>query len=98
MQIIFHKQKVTEEPMEEDYTIPSVRDELNKTRYALDIAYAGFNNAIEEDLIDFYIFEINALLKRYKFLSDQLSTETVLSEQNLYTQTPVHTLVSQVFG
>ena len=36
--------------------------------FDLEIAYAGFDNAIEEDLIDSYIFEINALQKRYNHL------------------------------
>ena len=34
-----------------------------KTRQALEIAYAGFDNALESDLIDSYIYEINAFKK-----------------------------------
>lgn len=49
----------------------SLLDAIAKTRYELENAYAGFNNAIDPDLIDCYIFEVNALLKRYRFLLHQ---------------------------
>lgn len=98
MQILFSKQKLTEEPIEEDFTLPSIQDELDKTRNALEIAYAGFDNAIEPDMIDCYIFEINALLKKYKYLSDQAAAEKVVLKQDLYPQSPIHALVSHVFG
>lgn len=59
----------TPDSIEEDLRIPTIRDDMEKTRKALEIAYAGFDNALDQDMIDCYIFEINALLKRYKHLS-----------------------------
>lgn len=98
MQILFRKSKFTEEPIEEDFSLPSLQDEMDKTRYALETAYAGFDEATEPDMIDCYIFEINALLKKYKYLSEQAAAEKILLKQDLCPQSPVHALVSHVFG
>lgn len=57
------------------FSIPSLLDDIEKTRIALDIAYAGFDNAVNEDMIDCYIYEINALLKRYKHLTELAAAE-----------------------
>lgn len=57
----------------------SVLDAIAKTRYELENAYAGFNNAIDPDLIDCYIFEVNALLKRYRFLLHQAEEMKLIS-------------------
>ena len=57
----------------------SVLDAIEKTRYELENAYAGFNNAIDPDLIDCYIFEVNSLLKRYRFLLHQAEEMKLIS-------------------
>lgn len=98
MQIFFSKQRPTEEPLEEDFSLPSLQEEMDKTRYALEIAYAGFDNAVEPDMIDCYIFEINALLKKYKYLSEQAAEENIILKPDSYPQSPIHALVSHVFG
>jgi hypothetical protein len=41
--------------------------ELAKTRIALRQAYIGFNNTDDPDLIESYVFEINALQSRYSY-------------------------------
>jgi hypothetical protein len=41
---------------------------LAKTRVALRQAYLGFNSADDPDLIESYVFEINALQSRYSYL------------------------------
>lgn len=48
-------------------------DALKKTRYDLEIAYEGFNYAVDPELIDCYIYEVAALCKRYNYLLRQLS-------------------------
>lgn len=48
------------------YTI--LVDELEKARYDLALAYDNFENAMEPDLIDCCIYQVNALQMRYKFL------------------------------
>ena len=43
-------------------------DDLAKTKSAIDIIYSNFENAVDPDLIDCCIYELNAAQKRYKFL------------------------------
>lgn len=41
---------------------------LTKTRELIDQAYACFNQESDPDLIESYVFEINALQSRYSYL------------------------------
>ena len=50
---------------------PTLREELLQVRRALENAYSGFDNVTDPDLIDCYIYEVNAVMKRYKFLLEQ---------------------------
>ena len=43
-------------------------DDLRKTKKELHIAYANFEHAVDPDLIDSSIYELNAVQLRYKFL------------------------------
>ena len=45
--------------------------DIQKTQCALEIAYSGFDNVTDPDLIDCYIYEVNSVLKRYRFLLQQ---------------------------
>lgn len=83
---------------EEDYSPITLRDSIEKTRQALDIAYAGFDNALENDLIDSYIYQINSLQKRYKHLSDLAAAEDEPQDNGSYKHSPIRALVSHVFG
>lgn len=72
--------------------------DLEKTKRALEIAYAGFDNVTEPDLIDCYIYEVNSVLKRYKFLMEQAARICVLPEENesdrpLNTEAPTASLI-----
>lgn len=67
-----------------------IMTDIAKTRCALETAYAGFDNATDPDLIDCYIYEVNAVQKRYKYLlqeaarmnlAPQLPTEELLCEK-----------------
>lgn len=97
MKMFFNQTYALSETAEEDFTVPSLREDLEKTRRALDIAYAGFDNAVDEDMIDSYIFEINALLKRYKHLT-ALAAAHAANPEPSYQQSPIRALVSHVFG
>ena len=73
-------------------------NDIKKTQTALENAYLGFDNAIDPDLIDCYIYEINSALKRYRFLihqaqSMQLCKCQIEYEDSLLTE---HKLVSQL--
>ena len=43
-------------------------DSLAHTRALINQAYGGFNTASDGDLIESYVFEINALQARYNYL------------------------------
>lgn len=45
-----------------------LRIQIQKTKIALESAYSNFQNVVEPDLIDCYIYEVNAVQKRYKYL------------------------------
>ena len=56
----------------------TLQEELEQSRFALEIAYSNFDNVTDPDLIDCYIYEVNAVLKRYKYLLEQAAAmETV---------------------
>ena len=74
MKIFFSQINTNSETVEEDLSRLDLKESIRKTRQALDIAYAGFDNALESDLIDSYIYEINALQKRYQHLTDLAAT------------------------
>lgn len=46
----------------------TLKQELEKTRSALENAYSGFDNVTEPALIDSYIYEVNSIMKRYSYL------------------------------
>ncbi len=68
--------------------------DLEKTKKA----YAGFDNVTEPDLIDCYIYEVNSVMKRYKFLLEQAAALSLLPEESMHrtplsTETPATTLI-----
>ncbi len=106
MKTFYNQSYYTSENMDVQFSVPSLREDLEKTRIALEIAYAGFDNAVDPDMVDCYIYEINALLKRYKHLA-ALSEEEYASEKDtaaagrlrgLYKHSPIHALVSHVLS
>ena len=60
---------------------PSIHEELQQAKYALENAYAGFDNVTDPDLIDCYIYEVNAVMKRYKYLLEQASKSNLLPSE-----------------
>lgn len=67
----------------------SLLKDLEKTRSALEVAYLGFDNVTDPDLIDAYIYEVNAVQKRYKYLLSQAAKLNLLPatdslEENSY--------------
>lgn len=78
MKILFKKEAHPTETTDEVFSRPSLMEDIERTRIALDNAYAGFDNATDPDMIDSYIYEINALLKRYSHLSKLTSTEKLI--------------------
>ncbi len=98
MKMYFNQKNDALHTAEEDFTPVTLQDSIEKTRMALNLAYAGFDNATDTDLIDSYIYEINALQKRYRHLSNLASQETDPEEKPLRVYSPIRALVSHVFG
>lgn len=46
--------------------------DMEAAKYALDNAYSNFENVVDPDLIDSWIYEMNAMQKRYKFLLNRV--------------------------
>lgn len=101
MKFFFNQNFREDLPIEEDFTITNLDEDIRKTRYALECAYSGFDNAVEPNLIDSYIFEINALSKRYDHLLalSALEKENAAEiSENSGQKSPIRALVSHVFG
>ena len=74
MKIIFQQPQVTiSDSTDFSETKEDLLEDLKKTRYALEVAYSGFDNVTDHDLIDCYIYQVNAILKRYKFLLEKIN-------------------------
>ena len=86
MKIFFSQADASPEIIEEDFSPIDLKESIRKTRQALDIAYAGF------------IYEINALQKRYQHLTELAALQPADREKNLYQHSPIRALVSHVFG
>ena len=98
MKIFFSRNYDSSRLTEEDLTPVSLREAMEKTREALDVAYAGFDNAVDVDMIDSYIYEINYLQKRYKHLTDLAALEPSAEAERSCQHSPIRALVSHVFG
>ena len=73
-----------------------ILEDLEKTKYELESAYSGFDNVTDPDLIDCYIYEINAVMKRYRYLLNQAAALSPLPDEesvNLNTEPTVGALV-----
>ena len=76
MRMIFQQTPVSLSSIEElTETKEDLLEDLKKTRFALEVAYSGFDNVTDPDLIDCYIYQVNAILKRYKFLLEKISAK-----------------------
>ncbi len=51
------------------------------TRKAMETAYSNFDNVTDPDLIDCYIYEVNAVMKRYKYLLEQAAKSNLLPSE-----------------
>lgn len=83
MKMFFHQSPCL--PADDDIIVErnklTIRDELTQAKYALENAYLGFDNVTDPDLIDCYIYELNAVMKRYKYLLEQAAEMELLPEE-----------------
>ena len=76
-----------------------LRQEIEQTRHSIDSARNHFEQVVDPTLIDCYIYEVNSVLKRYKFLMEQAAHLCMLPEEKttasvLITEAPAATLIS----
>ena len=74
---MFKKQKTKPLTYEEKYLL----EEIALTKNAIETAYSNFENAVEPDLIDCYIYQLNSEQKRYKYLIVRAKAVQVKNEQ-----------------
>lgn len=48
-----------------------IEKEIAMTISAIEMAYSNFENAVDPDLIDCYIYQLNSEQKRYRYLLKQ---------------------------
>lgn len=68
MKAQYNKESLSTKECELEFGSSKLSEDIEKTRIALDVAYAGFDYVLDDALIDSYIYEINALQKRYDHL------------------------------
>lgn len=78
MKMQFSRSSIDDITQDPRITRDSLLEDIAKTRFALETAYAGFDNVTDPDLIDCYIYEINSSLKRYKYLIEQAANMNLL--------------------
>lgn len=88
-QSTYNRRNISEKEMQRN----SILADIEKTRCALEDAYAGFDSVTDPDLIDCYIYEVNSILKRYKFLLEQAAKVNLLPEEELRAESPVSALI-----
>ena len=76
---MFSKEKTKQKPLtyEEKYLL----EEIAMTKNAIETAYSNFENAVEPDLIDCYIYQLNSEQKRYKYLIERAKAVQYRNEQ-----------------
>jgi hypothetical protein len=55
--------------------------EIEQTKCALASAYSNFENVVDPDLIDCYIYEVNAAQKRYKYLLEKAKQTNLIVKE-----------------
>lgn len=96
--MILYKQAYSDpENIELEIAPPDIKTDMEKTRQALDTAYAGFNNATDFDMIDSYIFEINALQQRYNLLSALAGKESITPPEPSGKHPSIRSWVARIF-
>ena len=60
--------RILQEEYAKDKHYALLKDDLHQTARALQDAYNNLENVVDPDLIDCYIYELNSVQMRYKFL------------------------------
>lgn len=74
---MFRKEKSKPLTYEEKYLL----EEIAMTKNAIEAAYSNFENAVDPDLIDCYIYQLNSEQKRYKYLLERAKAVQFKNDQ-----------------
>ena len=77
---LFHPTTTTPEN-NPHYTV--LLDDLERTKRELEHVYSAFSNVTDPDLIDSYIYEVNAIMKRYRYLLQRAAEQSPLPQEKL---------------
>ncbi len=95
--ILYKQNYMDPETMEMDLVPPDIKSDMEKTRQALETAYAGFNNATDFDMIDSYIFQINALQQRYHHLAALVEKDGFNRPETSGKHSAIRTWIARIF-
>ena len=87
-----------QKPLPKDRRDEELLEEIKRVKRQMENANYNFQNAMDPDLIDSYIYEINSLQMRYKHLTDLAALEKASETKELNVHSPIRALVSHVFG
>ncbi len=76
-----------EKAKDEHYAL--LMNDLRQTAQDLQDAYRNLQNVIDPDLIDCYIYELNSVQMRYKFLLASIKKYELKKEDPSYTKNPL---------
>ncbi len=68
------------QPTEEEIELKMLKEELRSVQEAMDLIYSNLSYVVDPDLIDCYIFELNAKQKKYKFILKQVKDKCSSAE------------------
>lgn len=82
----------SEKTNDKHYTL--LKNDLHQTAQDLQDAYRNLENVIDPDLIDCYIYELNSVQMRYKFLltsikNYEMSHSCIKNPEDFYTKNPL---------
>lgn len=76
--------KLFKETPIQDRTYEELKQNIQETSEELNILYNNMSNVLDEDLIDYYIYQTKATQMRYKYL-----LESVKKIEDSYTKNPL---------
>lgn len=77
-----------------DSAYHQILEDIEQTKFALERAYTGLDSVLEPELIDAYIFELNAVHIRYQFLIKEAASHNLLPQNYLNQESSIVTFSS----
>ena len=74
--------RILQEEYAKDKHYTLLKDDLHQTARALQDAYNNLENVVDPDLIDCYIYELNSVQMRYKFLLTSIRNYELRTQKN----------------